>query len=494
MLFNSADFICYFLPIVFVSYYALRRAFGISSAKGFLVIASLFFYGWWKLEYLPLLLGSIVFNYGVGRYLVKTTALRGINPWRHKCLLIIGITLNLGLLGYYKYSGFAIEVVNGIAGSSFSFEALLLPLAISFFTFQQIAFLVDAYTGKVDDFEFGNYALFVSFFPQLIAGPIVHHKEMMPQFKESINKWLGWQNISAGIRIFVIGLAKKLIIADTLAKYADAGWAQTGSLTFFDGWATTLCYTFQLYFDFSGYSDMAIGAACLFGVRLPQNFNSPYKALNLQDFWKRWHMTLSRWLRDYVYIPLGGNRRGNLHIYRNLFLTFLIGGIWHGAGWTFIIWGIMHGTGCIIYRLWSLTAFTISRRLAWLITFLYVHIGWIFFRAPSMEEGLVVTKSLFGINGIILSYEAVDSLNYLIGYNLFTKTTTPWSGELPIYLAAYLACSAFIAFKSKNSYELSLGNEEFNPIKSALWTSCLCLICYLTSVNAVESPFLYFNF
>lgn len=251
-------------------------------------------------------------------------------------MLILGIMANIALLGYFKYSDFFIENINDVFKTNMALLNLTLPLAISFFTFQQIAYLVDSYKGKTQEYDVVNYAVFVTFFPQLIAGPIVHHKEMMPQFAYASNNRINAENISRGLFIFAIGLFKKVVIADTFAIYANEGFDVAKVLSFYEAWATSLSYTFQLYFDFSGYTDMAIGLALLFNIVLPFNFNSPYKALNIQDFWRRWHMTLSRFLRDYIYIPLGGNRKGTVLTYRNLMATFVIGGLWHGAAWTFV--------------------------------------------------------------------------------------------------------------------------------------------------------------
>ncbi len=275
-------------------------------------------------------------------------------------MLIVGILGNLLLLGYFKYADFFISNFNVAVGSNISLLHITLPLAISFFTFQQIAYLVDSYKGKVRKHNFISYTAFVTFFPQLIAGPIVHHSEMMPQFENIKNKIINKNNIAKGFFIFSLGLFKKVIIADTFAIWTKSGFDTSLTLNFLEGWATSLSYTFQLYYDFSGYTDMAIGAALFFNIHLPINFNSPYKATDIQDFWRRWHITLSRFLRDYVYIPLGGNRKGNYRTYLNLFLTFLVGGIWHGAGWTFIFWGFLHGVAIVVNRLWKNWGFKVN--------------------------------------------------------------------------------------------------------------------------------------
>ncbi len=345
MLFNSFEFIFAFLPIVFIIYFALRKTNQTSLAKVWLIVSSLFFYSWWNISYLPLIIVSLLANYTIGQLLNRQRTKR-------KHILKIGIIFNIGLLGYFKYSDFFIENINNVFQSNVTLLQLALPLAISFFTFQQIAYIIDAYKNETKEYNFINYALFVTFFPQLIAGPIVHHKEMMPQFEKMSHAFIQAKNIALGLFIFSIGLFKKVAIADTFAVWATNGFDHSATLTFAEGWITSLSYTFQLYFDFSGYTDMAIGAALLFNIRLPNNFNSPYKALSIQDFWQRWHITLTRFLTRYIYIPLGGNRKGKYRTYINIMLVFLISGLWHGAGWTFVFWGFLHGLATVINRFW----------------------------------------------------------------------------------------------------------------------------------------------
>jgi len=330
MLFNSDLFIFIFLPIVLFGYYWFGMYKSLYSVI-WLVLASLFFYSWWNPPYLVLILGSMLFNFYCGKYIGKT-----LDTHRSrvaKIILWLGISLNLLVLFYFKYSNFFIDNINKVFEVGLVVETIILPLAISFFTFQQITFLVDSFRGETRDYYFHHYALFVSFFPQLIAGPIVHHTEMMPQFDKRETYQFFWENISIGMSIFIIGLFKKVILADNLALFSTPVFdfaLINNSITFFEAWGGALAYTFQLYFDFSGYSDMAIGIARMFGVILPLNFNSPYKSASIIEFWRRWHMTLSRFLRDYLYIPLGGSRKGNLRRYVNLMLTMLLGGLWHG--------------------------------------------------------------------------------------------------------------------------------------------------------------------
>ena len=341
MLFNSFEFIFIFLPIVFFGYFSLCSWRLTVASKLWLVSGSLFFYGWWNPLYLPLILTSALVNYAVGR------RLSGPAPeWvTQRTLLIIGIAFNLSLLGYFKYTDFLIGNVNALFSTGVPLTRIALPLAISFFTFQQIAYLVDSYRYEAREYDLLNYLLFVTFFPQLIAGPIVHHREMMPQFASRRHMVKRYRNIASGLFIFGIGLFKKVVLADTFAEWANPGFDTLPALSLVDAWATSLSFSFQLYFDFSGYTDMAIGGALLFNIRLPVNFDSPYKAVSIQDFWRRWHVTLSRFLREYVYVPLGGNRAGGFRTNVNLSAVFLLGGLWHGASWMFIIWGALHGGG-----------------------------------------------------------------------------------------------------------------------------------------------------
>jgi len=357
------------------------------------------FYCWWKIEYLPLILGSILFNYTLGVQLAKQTE---FNRFSRKSILLFGIIVNIVLLGFYKYTDFVVDNLNDVIDANIPLLDLTLPLAISFFTFQQIAYLVDSYRGETKDPDFLHYAVFVTFFPQLIAGPIVHHKEMMPQFDDLNNKAVNYKNISTGLFIFSAGLFKKVVIADTFAFWATSGFDHAVTLNFIDAWVTSLSYSLQLFFDFSGYTDMAMGAALFFNIKLPVNFNSPYRALNIQDFWRRWHITLSRFLRDYVYIPLGGNRQGQFRTHVNLMTTFLIGGLWHGAGWTFIFWGFLHGLAIIIHRLWQVMGCKCNRVLAWFITFNFVNLTWVFFRAENWVDAIKVLRGMFGFEAIIL--------------------------------------------------------------------------------------------
>ncbi|WRE16963.1 peptidoglycan O-acetyltransferase [Helicobacter pylori] len=513
LLFNTPLFIFAFLPVVFLGYFILQAyAKNPLFPKLWLVLASLFFYAFWNVKYLPLLVGSIIFNYFVALKITQQNAYK-------KLWLILGLIANVSLLGFFKYTDFFLTNFNLIWKSHFETLHLILPLAISFFTLQQIAYLMDAYKQNQmhaaqnereresenapillnpppSFFSFSHfldYALFVSFFPQLIAGPIVHHSEMMPQFKDKNNQFLNYRNIALGLFIFSIGLFKKVVIADNTAHFADFGFDKAASLSFIQAWMASLSYSFQLYFDFSGYCDMAIGIALFFNIKLPINFNSPYKALNIQDFWRRWHITLSRFLKEYLYIPLGGNRVKELIVYRNLILVFLIGGFWHGAGWTFIIWGLLHGIALIVHRAYSHTAkkfhFTMPKILAWLITFNFINLAWVFFRAKDLNSALKVLKGMVGLNGVSLCHLSKEASEFLnrVNDNMIMHTMMYAS---PTFKMCVLM--VIISFCLKNSSHLYQSNQ-MDWIKTT--STCLLLsVGFLFIFASSQSVFLYFNF
>jgi len=487
MLFNSYEFIFVFLPITFFIYFYLNHKRLTEASKGFLVCSSLFFYSWWNVAYLPIILASMVFNYVIGKKLNKTSKDKR-KGFSKKSILIFGIIFNLSLLGYFKYADFLIENFNLAFDSNAELLQLALPLAISFFTFQQIAYLVDSYKQETKEYNFLNYALFVTFFPQLIAGPIVHHKEMMPQFAKTRNKVKNYRNIAMGLFIFSIGLFKKVVIADTFALWVTQGFDVATTLNLFEAWATSLSYTFQLYFDFSGYTDMAIGLALLFNIRLPVNFNSPYKATNIQDFWRRWHMTLSRFLRNYVYIPLGGNKKGEFRTYNNLMATFIIGGLWHGAGWTFVFWGFLHGIALMVQRFWSKLGFKLWTWLAWLITFNFVNIAWVFFRAKEWDDAIKVLDSMFSLDNIVLRPILESRLSFLTEYGIEFGVMFKVQGA--VYVAVWVVFTLFLVVFTKNSIQL-MNNLKQNTFY-ALITAFLFVVA-LYDMNKI-SEFLYFNF
>ena len=400
MLFNSDIFICAFLPATLAVFYAFGNRGRGRAAAVWLVVASLFFYGWWNPAYVPILVGSVLCNFGLAAVLHARPDNRG--------LLALGVGLNLALLGYFKYANFLVDNFNTAADAGWSVAPIVLPLAISFFTFQQIAFLVDVRRQRSETPNFLSYCLFVTFFPQLIAGPIVYHREIMPQILLAGFGRLRSQNLAVGLTIFVIGLFKKVVLADNIAPYstivfdAAADGTTIGLLT---AWQGALAYSAQIYFDFSGYSDMAIGLGRLFGIRLPLNFNSPYKAASIIDFWRRWHMTLSRFLRDYLYIPLGGGRSGAARRYVNLIIVMLLGGLWHGAAWTFLIWGGLHGAYLLINHIWRRARAgrdggRAARLLGRALTVCAVIFAWVVFRADGMQSAMLIISGMIGLNGV----------------------------------------------------------------------------------------------
>ncbi|RCW77399.1 MBOAT family O-acyltransferase [Saliterribacillus persicus] len=490
MLFNSVPFIFLFLPIVFIGYFVIIKSAPSKKASIiWLVISSLFFYAFWNPMYIFLILSSIFVNYNIAKIFHAN-----IDGKYKKIGVIAGVIFNVALLGYFKYVDFFIKNINGIFETDFALLYIMLPLAISFFTFQQIAFLVDNYRGEYEKNTFSSYALFVSFFPQLIAGPIVHHREMMPQFEDENNKNININNISKGLFIFIIGLTKKVGIADTVAIWANTGFQNYESLSTIDAWITSFSYTLQLYFDFSGYCDMAIGIALLFNIKLPINFLSPYKARNIQDFWKRWHITLSRFLTSYIYIPLGGNRKGEIRTYINIFIVFLISGFWHGAGWTFVLWGIFHGIASMAVRLWGIIGFKLPYWFSWIITFMFVNITWVYFRATSIEQANTIISKMFQFNynyNYPLSsffqkplkiFEAAGQYDFIL-----------FKLDNPKIIVFTIITLLIITFITKNSIQL-LDRFRTN-IKTLLFSQVLLigLVIIIFFIHK-NSEFLYFNF
>lgn len=428
MLFNSREFIFIFLPLSVLGYLLLGRLNRRRGQIAWLVFCSFFYYGWRELRFVPLLAGAILVNFAAGRLLVSKS-----NPFLRRTILIGGLFFNLALLVYFKYANFFLQSLNDLAGSHWQFINVVLPLGISFFTFQKIAYLVDCYRGKAEAYNLLDFGLFVMFFPQLIAGPIVHHAEIVPQF--ATRRWhrVLWRDIAVGGTIFLIGLFKKVALADAIAPHASAvfGAAAAGqSIGFADAWLGALAYTLQIYFDFSAYSDMAIGIARLFGIWLPLNFDSPYKSLNIIEFWRRWHITLSRFLRDYLYIPLGGNRKGKRRRYANLMVTMLLGGLWHGAAWTFVVWGFLHGLYLVVNHAWrhlrkagpdrpgeSNAGFSPARLAAGALTFVAVVTAWVFFRADTFHAAKIVLSGMANLGSLAapMVYEDNNRLLWVSG-------------------------------------------------------------------------------
>lgn len=506
MLFNSTAFVFIFMPVVFAGFFLLAKV-SRRVAIGWLTIASIFFYGYWSILALPVLAISIVTNYWFGTLISKP------NLQHRQSVLVLAIIVNLAALGYYKYANFFIDNINEIR-ILMDFNPLesvssILPIGISFFTFTQIAFLIDSYHGEVKEPDFIQYTLFVSFFPHLLAGPLIHHKQMMPQFSMTENFVIQHGKIVIGLSIFAIGLAKKILIADTLNGYVSSfhdELALGANPNFLASWLATIGYTFQLYFDFSGYSDMAVGAALLFGIWMPFNFNSPFRATSIIDFWQRWHITLTRYVGDYLYTPitlkfmrLSQGLPSVLETFCSMIvptiIIFLILGFWHGANWTYVIFGGMHGFYMVINHLWR-KAFplpskknkalrrykTLKMATAWLLTFLAVNIASVMLRSDSVPIAFVIYKGLLGFNGYSLGKMP----------DIFT-----WIVALKFTLSAI--CSAFliVLFMPNTISVASFSTKEFLQKSVVAYASIVILIAViyaLLQVNFYESPFLYFRF
>lgn len=513
MLFNSYAFIFVFLPIVLGFFYVLQSTGRQSESLYFLVLSSLFFYGYWNPVYICLILASIAFNYLIGLNLIKLH--------RSVPLLTVGIIFNLLLLIYFKYANFLVDNLKFFFTLNLELKQVVLPLAISFFTFQQIAYLADAYSGKVNGYRFRDYALFVLFFPQLIAGPIVHHSDILPQFKKRSEGKINI-NVLIGISCFSIGLFKKVVFADGIAPYStmvfDAATAGA-QLTFFEAWCGALAYSFQIYFDFSGYSDMAIGLARMFGIVLPANFASPYKATSIVEFWRRWHMTLSRFLRDYLYIPLGGNRFGELGRVRNLMLTMLLGGVWHGAGWTFALWGVLHGVYLVINHLvQKISVFQKFRNpiLSWFLTMLSVVIAWVIFRAESIESAIAVLRGMVGLNGIAFPETYLLKLDRFFNAGSFlsqlgiTFTETPCFQGITEVTALLFLLAVIVSWPNtqevmslwnpvlglQDASDNYFGSYRYQLKLNIVWGFIIGIvfIAAIVTMQQASSEFLYFQF
>ena len=482
MLFNSYEFIFLFLPITLIIYFTLNRYGKNNIAKGWLVVASLYFYSYFHLSYLYLILSSIIVNYFIGNKLNH----KSLTGKERKIWMIIGVAFNLGLLGYFKYYDFFVENINIVLKTNFTLLHILLPLGISFFTFQQLSFIIDSYNEESMKYDFLSYCLFVTFFPQLIAGPIVLPNEMLPQFEDKRNKLINYENMNRGLYMFSIGLAKKVIIADTIANFANAGFDQMETLNIIEAWMTSISYTLQLYFDFSGYCDMAMGIALMFNIVLPLNFNSPYKSTNIQEFWKRWHMTLGRFMTNYLYIPLGGNRVGEKKTLRNLFIVFMASGIWHGAGWNFVIWGCLHGICILIHRVWKNSGRKMNKLLGWFITINLVNIFWVFFRAETLNGALKVLKGMFNYKSLITVVLEMEQKNNLMRIYQEIKDIFG-ANDIDISILLFATIITFLlnnTFNIVNSLKINIKNCFIVAFFFSI------SICYFNGI----SNFLYFNF
>ncbi|WP_294299518.1 MBOAT family O-acyltransferase [Pseudobutyrivibrio sp.] len=474
---------------------------------GFLLGMSLWFYGYFNPGYLLIIIASVAVNYLIYKWMkrLQQKALleaSTVNPEldilpissvgklkKCKPVVILGVLINLGIIFYFKYMDFFIENVNAIAGTDWPLMHIMLPLGISFFTFQQISFIVDTYRGEVPDYGFLTYACYVTFFPQLIAGPIVTHDELIPQLKDASKKSINWDNMSMGFYMFAMGLGKKVLIADVFGVAVNWGFEDVASLKATNAILVLLAYCFQLYFDFSGYCDMAIGLGKMLNIDLPVNFDSPYKSLTITEFWNRWHMTLSRFFTRYVYIPLGGNRKGNVRTYINLFIVFLLSGFWHGAAWTFVIWSVLNGIFVIITRMFRKQFEAMHPALGWMLTQGFFNLTLVFFRADTISDAIEFIKQI-----LYVDFTNID-VHILYAFQTpalkFFLDGTPVTHSLPfIYVGMYYFLALFIVLGSRNSHQLM---AAFKPtVKNMLWTAAL-IAASVMSLSGI-STFLYFNF
>jgi len=487
MLFNSQIFIFIFLPIVLISYYGLHKLGVHTLAKAALIIASFIFYGYNHPVYLLILLCSIVGNYGA--YLL----LRKIEKGR-SVVATIAVVANIAVIFYYKYFNFFITNTNRFLGTDWTVRNILLPLGISFFTFQQVSFIVDAYRGETGDYGLVDYALFVSFFPQLVAGPIVLHNQLISQFQDKSRYKLDWNRMGEGIRYFVIGLFKKTMIADAWGRIADLGYAGEVAWDSPSAILIILAYTLQIYFDFSGYSDMAIGLGKMLGFELPKNFDMPYKAKDISEFWKRWHMTMTGFFTKYVYFPLGGNRKGKIRTYINTMIVFAVSGLWHGAGWSFVEWGMLHGGALCFHRMFREKIGRLPKAITGAVTFIFVNIAWVLFRAEGIYQARMMLKravtggisdtfpllckAFAGSNfATLLKYIPGDVSGVISGFNLS-------------YTIAGLVVSLLIVFLAPSSHEIA-GRKEIKVWEGPVF-ALMAIVSIMTFMNV--STFLYFNF
>lgn len=487
MLFNSYIFVFLFFPLAVAGYYELHHFGWEKAALGFLIVMSMIFYGYNSVEYLLILITSIVLNY----LLVQMMGRTGGSGYR-RMLLVLGLLLNLGILFCFKYYDFFIENVNAVLRTDYHFLRLTLPLGISFYTFQQLSYVIDSYRGECEQYSFLEYAAYVSFFPQLIAGPIVYHNELIPQLRAKENHRINYENMSKGIYAFALGMAKKVLIADTLSKVVTAGYANVNELNSISTILVMICYSMQIYFDFSGYCDMAYGIGFLFNVELPVNFNSPYKAVSVRDFWDRWHMTLTRFFTKYVYIPLGGSKKSTIRTYVNVMIVFLVSGIWHGANWTFILWGIVNGLGNLFDRLFAGILDKIPRVIRTVATFCFCSIAWSMFRAESVGQGWQMIKNL-QVTGDGKVYSAItDVFNKLFEVQVISRAgfgsliqIYPW-----LMLVIFIVILIVVCLVMRNTQEkVNDGRYQTGRIV----TTVVLLLWSVLSLSEV-SEFLYFNF
>lgn len=487
MLFNSVIFLTVFLPLALVGWYFLQRLENPAYAKGFLIGMSLWFYGYYNVYYLWILLASMLFNYGLSVLLERCGHSSG-----RKWLLGVGITGNLGLLFYFKYFNFFIDNCNYLLHVDINIEKIALPLGISFFTFQQLSYVIERYKKNVEHTGILDYGCFISFFPQLIAGPIVLYQEFVPQLQERKMRKPTAKVLYNGATLFILGLAKKVLLADTLAILVNVEFQNINYLDAPSAWATILFYVFELYFDFSGYCDMARGIGGMFGFELPENFNAPLHATSVKDFWRRWHMTLSRFLSSYIYIPLGGNRKGKVRQCVNLFIVFLVSGIWHGANWTFIVWGCMHGLAMVFETIFPKLRFK-SDKLNCLLTNFFLTLAWVVFRCDSLEQAFVFWKKLFagGMTGMF--FGVCNVLQFPENYVLRKVLDMLAPQYLNIFyvlnfLGLLLICIVLVRGKKAEEWIQTKG-------QSAKGAFCMATLFVWSFISLSQvSTFLYFNF
>lgn len=481
MLFNSYIFVLLFLPLCIIGYFFLNHYKWYNLGQVFLLIMSLWFYAYFNISYLPIILTSVIVNFSVYKLLNKTK-----NDFLRKTLLVAGLLFNLGILGYYKYTDFLIENINTVFKLDWPLKHILLPLGISFFTFQQISFVIDSYKKEVPEYDFLRYACFVTFFPQLIAGPIVTHDELVPQFLDKEKKRFDWNNFNCGIYLFSIGLAKKVLIADTLARPVEAAYADLSIIDTTNGLIVMLAYTLQIYFDFSGYADMAIGLGKMLNIDIPMNFNSPYKAITIDDHWKRWHITLTRFLTKYLYIPLGGNRKGKYRTYINTMIVFTISGLWHGAAWHYVIWGMLHGAFIVVTRHCKTVFNKIPKVINWFITFSFINIGFIVFRSNTLTQATDYIRNMFTLGFGPINKSVSDGFKFIEFEGILSMFTD--SELVPIIIL--FAIAMIIILACKNAYEMT---KDFKPSIKSLLASVVLLLWSVYSFAGV-STFIYFNF
>lgn len=487
MLFNSYEFLFLFLPIVLGGYFFFGGMKGKSRlANVWLVLASLFFYSYWNVKYLPLLLASIGLNYLISGYILRYRKAK-MKGAAQKAFWL-GIVFNAGLLGFYKYTDFFIENLD-LLGANLPLLHIILPLGISFFTITQMVFLVDCYEGVAKERNLIDYALFVSFFPHLLAGPILYHKSMMKQFADEKLRWVDWENMARGFVLFVIGLAKKVIIADSFVKYVGIGYDNdTSTLTFFDAWLTALCYMTQLFFDFSGYSDMAVGLARMMNIKIPINFNSPYRAYGIIDFWSRFHMSLTTTITNYLYTPMVMNCK-KITFPKAMLATFsamFIAGIWHGAGWTFVVFGAIHGMGLVVNHVWKKFHFWMWRPLGYALTLLTVLIGDVFFRAKSIGDALNMLTAMTGANGFLWHPKVADFLNNHLAFSLESNPHIYSDFPKLAFMSAILLV-AFVPSSNEIIKKLALNRK-------IAWAVGIILAIIIMLIRDKDTEFIYFQF